>query len=160
VTLSSSIYTFQLDLQDRGNSRIIVQKCSTTAVMGNSFLAPIWNSLPDRIMTADSVTCFQNRLLKVDTFLAISILYLVYDNHKSSINFCTGSYKAKSVCTFRTRLEFPKYTSYYITPIHLGSGRMDIRAEINNSLHGLANQRVCPHRAQSNQIAAGQCTHQ
>jgi hypothetical protein len=59
-------------------------------VKGNSFAMraeAIWNSLPDHIVTADSVNCFKNRL---DTFWDDQ--ELMYENHKLSKNFFTGNY--------------------------------------------------------------------
>ena len=63
--------TFQKDLpcrsSNRGNSCRINQQRSSTAVRRNSFAvraAPVWNSLPDHIITAGSINSFKNRLDK------------------------------------------------------------------------------------------------
>jgi hypothetical protein len=102
--------TLQKDLPDRssarGNSRRIVQHRCKSPLRSNSFAvrsAPIWNSLPDHVVTAPKINTFKNRL---DRFWDDQDL--MYDDHKAKINYFTRRYKTRYVCTSSTHLGSPE----------------------------------------------------
>ena len=74
----------------RGNSLWIQHTRASTSVRKNAFTvraAPIWNSLPDYVVSADSVNSFKNRLDK-----HWEMQELVYDNYKAPIDTFSRSH--------------------------------------------------------------------
>ena len=74
----------------RGNSLRIQHTRASTSVRKNAFTvrtAPIWNSLPDYVVSADSVNSFKNRLDK-----HWEMQEVVYDNYKAPIDTFSRSH--------------------------------------------------------------------
>jgi hypothetical protein len=77
----------------RGNSLTIFPKRATTTIRNNYFAfsaAPVWNSLPEWVVTAKTTNSFKNRLDK-----CWSKQEIVYDDVKATITTTsTGSHKS------------------------------------------------------------------